>query len=463
MQMNDLELLRNYRETGSEAAFRELVNRHLGMVHSVALRRARNPDWADEVAHAVFIALARKAGSISERTVLAGWLYRATCFAAGKLLRDEERRARHEKEAAMAHLNDSSAEEVAISWAELTPLVFEILDTFNRKDREVILMRFIENRSFAEVAVAMGTTEAAAKMRAGRALEKLRGQLGKRGRNITLATLSAGLAAGTASGLPAGLAASVSAAALGHATATATAALLAGSVGGSFVWLKVKIAAAIVGSVILGGAVVTYISVRSGETGDLKASTDDIAGRNGWIVVGRNAWPVFHQGRQATRFTAGSGPGIAWREGLNFSEGVIEADIAAFSGHMGLAFWVRDAQHYSAVYFRPQNRPKDPVNGARGVQYVALPEYGWERLRREKGGAYENSATLPLPDSGAWFHVRLEVSRMQVRALINNSEVPCLVINDVLTTNTTGSVGFFMGSGSFGIVSNLKVHPAPKR
>jgi len=56
--MNDLELLRCYRETGSEAAFRELVNRHLGMVHSVALRRVRNPDWADEVAHAVFIALA---------------------------------------------------------------------------------------------------------------------------------------------------------------------------------------------------------------------------------------------------------------------------------------------------------------------------------------------------------------------------------------------------------------------
>ena len=99
--MNDLELLRRYCETASEDAFRQLVDRHLGMVYAVALRQVRNPDWADEVAHAVFIALARKAGSLSERTVLAGWLYRATRFAAGKLLRDEERRARHEKEAAM--------------------------------------------------------------------------------------------------------------------------------------------------------------------------------------------------------------------------------------------------------------------------------------------------------------------------------------------------------------------------
>lgn len=461
--MNDLELLRSYRETGSEAAFRELVSRHLGMVHSVALRRVRNPDWADEVAHAVFIALARKAGAISDRTLLAGWLYRAARFAAGKLLRDEERRARHEKEAAMAHLNDRATEPDAISWAELSPLVFEMLDTLSRKDREVILMRFIENRSFAEVAVAMGTSEAAAKMRTGRALEKLRGQLVKRGRNVPLATLSSGLAAVTLAGPPTGLAASVTAAALGQAAAAASVTLLAGSVAGSFAWVKLKIAIAVVGLMIAGGAVATFISVRSGEKGDIRASPNDIAGRNGWVVVGRNVWPVTHQGRQATRFDAGSGPGIAWREGFTFSEGIIEADIAAFTGHMGLAFWVQDAQHYSAIYFRPQNRPEDPVNGARGVQYVALPEYGWERLRREKGGAYENSASLPLPDSGAWFHVRLEVSRTQVRALINNSTEPCLVINNVLTTNTTGSVGFFMGAESLGIVSNLKVRPTPQR
>ena len=59
--MNDLELLRRYCETASEDAFRQLVDRHLGMVYAVALRQVRNPDWADEVAHAVFIALARKA------------------------------------------------------------------------------------------------------------------------------------------------------------------------------------------------------------------------------------------------------------------------------------------------------------------------------------------------------------------------------------------------------------------
>src|SRR5437016_1101723 len=231
--MNDIELLRSYNQTGSEEAFRELVDRHLRMVHSVALRQLRNPDWADEVAQAVFIALARKAGSLSESTVLAGWLYRATRFAAGKLLRDEERRARHEKEAAMGHLTDSTGEE-DVSWTQLGPLVFESLDVLSRKDRDAILLRFIESRSFAEVAVAMGTSEAAAKMRTGRALEKLRDHLVKRDSSVTLAALSAGLAGAASAAPSAGLTASVSAAALGQATVTASATLLAGSVVGSF-------------------------------------------------------------------------------------------------------------------------------------------------------------------------------------------------------------------------------------
>src|SRR5262249_19824720 len=137
-------------------------------------------------------------------------------------------------------------------------------------------------------------------------------------------------------------------------------------------------------------------------------------------------------------------------------------DIAAFTGHIGVAFWIRDSQHYSAVYFRPQNPPEDPVTGRRGVQYVALPEYGWERLRRERGGAYENSASLPPPDSGAGYHVRLGVRRSKVRAFIDHSPKPCLVIDDVLTANTTGSVGFFVGDESLAIMSNLKVKPAGK-
>ena len=462
--MNDIELLRCFRETQSDEAFRELVRRHVGMVYAVALRRVRNADWADEVAHAVFIALARKARSLSDRTILAGWLYRATRFAAGKLLRDEERRARHEKEAAMASLNDCSRDQEAISCEDLSPLVFETLDTLSRRDRDAILMRFLENRSFAEVGAAMGTTEAAAKMRTGRALEKLRERLNKRGAHVVLAALSAGLTAATFTLPPTELVASVSSAALGHTAATSSATSLAGSALSAFTWAKVKIAAAVVLVLIMGGAttITTLIGARSGAIQRLMARPDDIVRRNRWLVDGRNVRSVVHQGQSAVDFDSQPGQGIGWREGFTLSEGVIEADIAAFTGHVGLAFWVQDSQHYSAIYFRPQNRPEDPVNGGRGVQYVALPQYGWERLRREKPGTYENSVSLPPADSGVWFHARIEVSPAQVRVFVNNSTMPCLLVTNLLTTNTTGSVGLFMGSGSPGIFSNLKAKPARK-
>jgi RNA polymerase sigma factor (sigma-70 family) len=457
--MSDFELLRTFRETGCEESFRKLVQRHLGMVYSVALRKVRNSGSAEEVAHAVFIALARKAGSLSDSTILAGWLYRATRFAAGKLLRDEERRARHEKEAAMAHMNERSAEQEVDSWIELGPKVFQTLDTLARKDRDAILIRFIENRSFADVAAAIGTTEAAAKMRTGRALEKLRQKLSKRGVSVLLETLSSRLTAPPEI-LPTGLAASVTAAALGKSAATLSETTLAGSVLSAFVRAKVLVSAAAAAALVLGGLITLLLSSPGATIQDLTANPDDIVRRNQWTVDGRNAQSNMHQGRPAIDFAPQPGRGIAWREGLNFSEGVIEVDIAAFTGHTGIAFWVQDSQRYSAVYFRPQNRPEDPISGNRGIQYVALPNFGWRELRSEFPGVYENRALLPGADSGEWFHVRLEVNARQAQAWINNSAEPCLVVNDLLTTNKSGSVGFFMGEGSSGIYSNLRIQPA---
>jgi len=47
----------------------------------------------------VFIVLARKACSLNDQTILAGWLYRAACYAANSALKAEYRRQRREQEA----------------------------------------------------------------------------------------------------------------------------------------------------------------------------------------------------------------------------------------------------------------------------------------------------------------------------------------------------------------------------
>ena len=96
-----MQLLREYARGRSEQAFTTLVSRHLGLVHSVALRQVANSSQAEEITQAVFIILARKAEKLRPGTILAGWLFNTTRLTAANFIRDQSRRRRHEQEAAM--------------------------------------------------------------------------------------------------------------------------------------------------------------------------------------------------------------------------------------------------------------------------------------------------------------------------------------------------------------------------
>src|SRR5258707_15684021 len=98
--MNDSELLRRYAENGCETALTELVQRHIDLVYSAALRQVGgDAHLAQDVTQTVFVDLARKASSLTMRSVLAGWLYTSTRFAAAKMIRTEQRRQAREQEA----------------------------------------------------------------------------------------------------------------------------------------------------------------------------------------------------------------------------------------------------------------------------------------------------------------------------------------------------------------------------
>ena len=93
---SDAQLLRDYAECGTEAAFDELVHRHTNLVYSAALRQVNSPDGAAEIAQRVFIALARGAQELTPRLAgeasLAGWLCRVARNLSLKFRRDEFRR-----------------------------------------------------------------------------------------------------------------------------------------------------------------------------------------------------------------------------------------------------------------------------------------------------------------------------------------------------------------------------------
>src|SRR5688572_26255622 len=99
--MNDNELLVEFARTGDETAFAELVSRHVNLVYSAAFRSTQNRGHAEEIAQAVFVILARKAGSLGKNVVLSGWLYQTARFTSANFMKGELRRQRREQEAYM--------------------------------------------------------------------------------------------------------------------------------------------------------------------------------------------------------------------------------------------------------------------------------------------------------------------------------------------------------------------------
>jgi len=229
---DDRQLLRRYAAQGSEAAFREVVARHVNLVYSAALRRTGgDAHLAQDVAQLVFTDLARKARSLPENVVLAGWLHQATRYAAARLLRTERRRAAREQEAVTKNsiLSEADSDPTRRSptdadWAQIRPLLDQALDELGDDDRDALILRFFEQRSLAEVGQALGANEDAARKRVSRALEKLRADLVRRGITTTAATLSAAISVNAVQTAPVGLATALSTTAIAGTTLTAAAA-----------------------------------------------------------------------------------------------------------------------------------------------------------------------------------------------------------------------------------------------
>ncbi|HUA39018.1 MAG TPA: sigma-70 family RNA polymerase sigma factor [Candidatus Sulfopaludibacter sp.] len=264
---DDLALLCDYSRNHSEDAFAALVTRYLNLVYSVALRQVQDPQLAEEITQAVFIILARKAGSLGDKTILPGWLCRTARYASANALTIQCRRQRREQEAYMQNsLNEPAAAE---TWGRIAPLLDTAMENLSRKDHDALVLRYFDNRNFKEVGAALGASEDAAKMRVSRALEKLHRFFNKHGISSTTAILAGTITLNSVQPAPVTLAKAVNAVAVvkGSIVPTATLILVKGTMK-AITWLKIKFALAVGGAVlIVGGAAAMAISQNSGGSG----------------------------------------------------------------------------------------------------------------------------------------------------------------------------------------------------
>ena len=127
--IDDLELLRRYAANGDEAAFTELVQRHVNFVHSAALRQVNgDAPLAADATQLVFTDLARKAKALAGHQVLAGWLFTSTRYAARNLVRGERRRRVREQEAFQMQDLDQGEATPELDWQRVRPVLDDVLN-----------------------------------------------------------------------------------------------------------------------------------------------------------------------------------------------------------------------------------------------------------------------------------------------------------------------------------------------
>ena len=240
--MDDMALLQEYAARKSEAAFETLVSRRIGFVYSAAMRQVGDPHLAEEVAQTVFTILAQKAGKLSAQTILTGWLFRTTRFAALAQRRAAATRQRHEQEVQMQTELEAATPDPL--WEQMSPLLDEALDTLGEKDRQAVLLRFFESKSLADVGRSLGTGEDTARKRVSRALEKLHRYFSRRGLSSSTTLIAGTISAHSVQPVPAALAKAVAAIAVtkGAAAAGSTLTLIKASLK-LMAWSKAKIAA----------------------------------------------------------------------------------------------------------------------------------------------------------------------------------------------------------------------------
>jgi len=258
--LTDQELLRDYAQNRSEAAFTQLARRHVDLVYSAALRMVHDGHLAEDVTQNVFLALAQNAWRLRNRCALPGWLHHTTLHLAANAVRADVRRRVREQEAAV--MNELLAAESGPNWELIAPHLDAAVGELSEPDRTAVLLRYFQNKSLREVGQALGTSDDTAQKRVTRAVERLREFFAKRGVTVGASGLVVVISANAIQAAPAGLAANVAAAAVA-ACATAGVTPIAIKFLQSLTTTQLKIATGAVVAAAVGTAIYQASETRS--------------------------------------------------------------------------------------------------------------------------------------------------------------------------------------------------------
>jgi hypothetical protein len=167
--------------------------------------------------------------------------------------------------------------------------------------------------------------------------------------------------------------------------------------------------------------------------------------------------------RRGVHVSEKEGPGVVWIEGTDFSQGTIEVDARGRDvlqqSFLGVAFHRKDDNTYESVYLRPFNfRATDPERHQHAIQYMAVPDYDWPRLRKEFSNEFERPVDASLAPTD-WVALRVVVTGSNVQVFAGPVKTATLEARKLGTTGA-GQVGLWVGNNSDGDFANLRIAPA---
>ena len=182
----------------AQQAFRALVEAHGPMVLGICRHILSEEHDAEDAFQATFLVLARKAGSIRNRRVLAGWLHEVAHRIAVKARVRVTRRRTLERQAmamAPAPIENQQQDETA-AWNELRPVLHDEVGRLPEKYRLPVILCYLEGKTNEEVAELLQWPVGTVKGRLSRARDLLRSRLMRRGLVLSAGFLLTALSRG---------------------------------------------------------------------------------------------------------------------------------------------------------------------------------------------------------------------------------------------------------------------------
>jgi RNA polymerase sigma-70 factor (ECF subfamily) len=173
-EMPDEQLVTLCQERGSRdnRPFQELFRRHNKMVWHVCYRFVQNSHDAEDLTQEVFFKAYRSLNRFEGRSTFKTWVYRIAINTSQNELRRLSRRPQTsptELETATQFIPDDEMVEDTYYRQVLGKQLVAALESLRPTEREVILMKDLEERPYAEIAELLGISLSAAKMRVQRA------------------------------------------------------------------------------------------------------------------------------------------------------------------------------------------------------------------------------------------------------------------------------------------------------